>query len=70
MRIGANAFEYTAIAEVYIPASVTVIGGYVFDGCSLASVKCEAESAPAGWNEYWLMYGADADSVVWGAAAD
>lgn len=70
VRIGANVFEYTAIAEVYIPASVTVMGGYVFDGCSLASVKCEAESAPAGWNEYWLMYGADADSVVWGAAAD
>ncbi len=70
VRIGANAFEYTAIAEVYIPASVTVMGGYVFDGCSLTSVKCEAESAPAGWNEYWIMYGAGADSVVWGAAAD
>ena len=60
-----NAFNYcTSLTSVTIPSSVTTIGSYAFSGCvSLATIYCEAESRPNGWDSNW-EYGVNSN-VIW-----
>lgn len=55
------------ISSVIIPATVTSMGEKVFGGCTNATIYCEAESKPEGWNENWNP---DNRPVVWGFAPD
>ena len=42
------------ITSIFIPNSVTRMGGYVFKGCSgLTEIRCQAKEKPANWNDNW-----------------
>lgn len=54
----------TSLASVIIPLSCTLIKGYAFDSCKTTCVlNCEADSQPAGWENYWNRSNCQ---VVWG----
>ena len=46
-------YNNTDLASITIPDSVTSIGSYVFSGCSILTIYCEATSKPSGWNSNW-----------------
>ena len=46
-------FSCGALTSIFIPASVTSIGTYAFIYCSSLSIRCEAQSRPAGWSSSW-----------------
>ena len=62
--IGNTAFYECGITEIVIPASVTTMGGNVFNRTLLTDIYCEAESKPFGWNNEWNIW-CDA-TVHWG----
>ena len=46
-QIYANAFSYSGLASITIPASVTSIGNYAFNGCTnLTTMRVEATTPP------------------------
>lgn len=52
--IGGNAFYgCTSLTSITIPESVTSIGGEAFKHCQNATLYCQAESTPSGWNSNW-----------------
>ena len=54
----------TALKILFVPQSVTSIGEDAFYGCTTATIACEAESKPIGWNSNWNNNGGQ---VVWKA---
>ena len=62
--IGDYAFRgCSGIPSFTIPASVDTIGKHVFYGLNGTTLYCEAESVPAGWNEY---FNSSFRPVFWG----
>ena len=52
--ISKDAFRSSDLEYLYIPASVTKMGNYVFfDMPALKAIYCEAKEAPAGWADKW-----------------
>ena len=41
------------IKSIRIPSTVTSIGIDAFDGCSMATIYCQAKSKPSGWDTSW-----------------
>ena len=66
-EIGSFAFsDCSSLESIVIPKSVVRMYDYVFDGCdSLATIYCEAEEKPEGWDDNWLGDECDAE-VIWG----
>lgn len=65
-EIGANAFSGCSSLEgIKIPKEVTAVGADIFEGCNRddLTVYCEAESAPATWDEDW---NSSRHFVLWG----
>ena len=63
--IGEEAFYgCSGLTSVTIPNSVTSIGEDAFYGCTTATIACEADSKPKGWNSNWNNNGG---RVVWNA---
>ncbi|MBQ8293018.1 MAG: leucine-rich repeat domain-containing protein [Bacilli bacterium] len=61
--IGEGAFSWCEnLREVDIPSSVTTIMCGAFNGCKNATIYCEVEEAPSGWDPYWR--GSNCE-VVW-----
>lgn len=61
--IGLYAFaQCPALPSIVIPAAVNYIGEGAFAGCGGLTIRCEAASQPAGWDEYW---NAENRPVVW-----
>lgn len=54
---GCNTFE-----EINIPSTVTYIGQNAFEFCGRLIIRCEAQSAPASWDEKW---NAEENPVIW-----
>ena len=51
-----RAFEYcTALRKVYIPDSVKTVGADLFAQLSNATIYCEADSFPSGWDDDWRL---------------
>jgi hypothetical protein len=65
-----EAFLYcTNLTSVFIPSSVVTIEENVFLGCKNLTIKCEAESMPSTWSQYWsLKAGEDKHAPLWGQA--
>ncbi|MCI6509250.1 MAG: leucine-rich repeat domain-containing protein, partial [Bacilli bacterium] len=59
--IGNNAFYGCALTEVLIPISVKEIGNTIFSNRN-ATIYCEVESKPDGWNDNFA-YG---NNIIWG----
>ena len=51
------------LESIVIPASVTSIGAWAFDGCDSLTIYCEASSEPLGWSSFWNY---SDYPVVWG----
>ncbi|MBO7496543.1 MAG: leucine-rich repeat domain-containing protein [Salinivirgaceae bacterium] len=52
--IGGSAFyDCSGLTSITIPESVTSIGEYAFKNCQNATLYCQAESKPLGWNGWW-----------------
>jgi uncharacterized repeat protein (TIGR02543 family) len=61
--IGRNAFgSCENLLSVYIPESVETIENYTFYDCLKATIYCEAQSKPFGWESEWN----DGGPAVWG----
>ena len=61
------AFEASNIKDITIPKSVTTIGTGIFGWCeNPATIHCEVESKPTGWNDDWLKYAPEGTTVDWG----
>ena len=60
-------FKYcTSLKNIIIPKSVVEMGYSIFEGCdSLATIYCEAEEKPEGWDDNWIGDECDAE-VIWG----
>ncbi len=59
--IGWGAFsDCSSLTSITIPNSVTSIDGGAFD-CENATIYCEAERKPKGWESYWC----DCHEIVW-----
>ena len=54
----------SALKFLFVPQSVTSIGEDAFNGCTTATLACEADSKPEGWNNNWNNNGG---RVVWNA---
>jgi hypothetical protein len=54
----------TALEFIFVPQLVTSIGEDAFYGCTTATIACEADSKPKGWNSNWNNNGG---RVVWNA---
>lgn len=50
---------------IFIPNTVTQIGGFAFGGETL-TIYCEADSQPEGWDIYWNSKNFGKFPVVWG----
>lgn len=48
------AFSYTNLKEIYIPASVGIMGKAVFAGIDGIVINCEAKSQPESWDSAWI----------------
>ena len=60
-NIGDDAFYgCSGLTSITIPNSVTSIDGGAFD-CENATIYCEAERKPKGWESYWC----DCHEIVW-----
>ena len=46
-------YNNTDLTSITIPDSITSIGSYVFSGCSILTIYCEAASKPSGWGSNW-----------------
>ncbi len=57
-------FSCSNLTAVNIPQVVAKIDAYVFYKCKAATIFCEAESKPDGWNSSWNN---DGGKVVWNA---
>lgn len=57
-RIMFDAFSnITGLENVYIPESITEIGGMLFFGCtSIEKIYAEADTKPNSWNYQWNAY--------------
>ena len=65
--LGSEAFRgCNNLTSVIIPKSVASIGVWAFAWCSKATVYCEAESQPSGWDNEWNYTDCP---VVWGYKA-
>ena len=53
-----------SVTDIFIPLAVSTIEQWGFIGCQSLSIRCEASSRPAGWDEAWYN---NVDSVEWGA---
>ena len=63
-EIGRMAFSGCIDLEsIVIPATVSKIGEQAFTDCELLTIRCEAESKPSGWHNYWNY---SECPVVWG----
>lgn len=62
-EIGYAAFCGTALTQITIPKSVTVIDEYAFMESYSLTIYCEEESKPEGWAQTWNE---DEQPVVWG----
>lgn len=64
-------FNCSAMKSVYIPASVTTIVGAPFMYCGTEeapiTIKCEAASAPSGWESTWKNTDRGDATIVWNA---
>ena len=54
-----------SVTDIFIPLAVSTVEQYGFIGCHSLSIRCEASSRPAGWDEAWYN---NVDSVEWGAS--
>lgn len=56
--IGDRVFERcNCLTSIVISESVEVVGKYIFKDCNnLATIYCEIDSRPAGWNANWNKY--------------
>lgn len=63
-RIGNSAFNGCSwLNQAYLPRSIKTIEPLAFAGCDNATIYCEAESKPEGWDDGWVD---DSVTVVWG----
>ncbi len=63
-EIGAFAFnDCSYLTTIIIPKSVATMGNRVFDNCIYLTIKCEVESKPEGWENYWNI---EDRPVQWG----
>ena len=55
ISIGTSAFEYNrSLYHVYIPSSVTTMGGYAFDSLTGSAYICiEHDAVPSAWSSNW-----------------
>ena len=53
------------LESINIPSSVTSVGELCFWNCSKATITCDFESKPSGWNSKWNETGGN---VVWSLA--
>lgn len=59
----------TSLMSVTIPDTVASIASYAFEGCTLLTIYCEAESKPEGWDYNWNKIYFNKDDCVkteWG----
>lgn len=54
-----------SVTDIFIPLAVSTVEQWGFIGCHSLSIRCEASSRPADWDEEWYN---NVGSVVWGAS--
>ena len=79
--ISSDAFRYSSVTEIEIPASIKSISSNVFDGCNITKIRFNGTMPPSlGFNKNWLGNAANnniiielpegADINVWQSAID
>ena len=53
-NIGYAAFrDCVLLSSIHIPKDVMTMGDYVFEGCDMLTIYCEAEEEPKAWGLCW-----------------
>ena len=63
--ISSDAFRYSSVTEIEIPASIKSISSNVFDGCNITKIRFNGTMPPSlGFNKDWLGNAADKNIII------